>query len=243
MDSHSHLCRCSINISKNFLPGGEPDVTSPTCARIRALWSKCNNIHTAAPIPSAQPFPPTPPSSLPTPSLHATSNWRETLPPRRNLLKINQGEVLDAHSTPRVSLWSPVHQQKLNKRINYIPNIDRFRNYDSETTTMQKLFRPIQKLRFRNYDRPIQKLFSTDSETIFDRFRNYFPPIQKLFSTDSETIFHRFRNYFRPIQKLFSTDSATTIQKPFSTDSQNLDTRSMLRHWIWDGVGGVGWGW
>ena len=50
---------------------------------------------------------------------------------------------------------------------------------DSETicdseTTIQKLFRPIQKLRFRNYDRPIQKLFSTDSETIFDRFRNYF---------------------------------------------------------------------
>ena len=31
------------------------------------------------------------------------------------------GEVLDAHSTPSVRLWSLVHQQKVNKRIKYIP--------------------------------------------------------------------------------------------------------------------------
>ena len=123
--------------------------------------------------------------------------------------------------------------------IDRFRNYPGFRNYDSETE-IQKLFRPIQKLRFRNYSRRIQKLFSTDSETIspdsetiFDRFRNYFRPIQKLrsrnyfrriqklFSTDSETIFEGFRNYiFRPIQKLFSTDSETTIQKLFSTDSE-----------------------
>ena len=96
--------------------------------------------------------------------------------------------------------------------IDRFRNYPGFRNYDSETK-IQKLFRPIQKLRFRNYFAPIQKLFSTHSETTFDQFRNYFAPIQKLFSTHSETILHRFRNYFRPIQKLFSTDSETIFDR------------------------------
>ena len=189
-------------------------------------------------------FPPTPPSSLPTPSLHATSNWRETLPPRRNLLKINQGEVLDAHSTPRVSLWSPVHQQKVEQAHQLHPE-----HWTDSETTIQKLlqcrsfFDRFRNYEFRNYDRPIQKLFSTDSETIFDRFRklfstdsenyfrpiseNYFPPIQK-------TIFDRFRNYFRPIQQL-------RFRSHFSTDSQNLDTRSYC-YATGFGMGSVGWG-
>ena len=119
-----------------------------------------------------------------------------------------------------------------NVDIDRFRNYPGFRNYDSETE-IQKLFRPIQKLRFRNYSRRIQKLFSTDSETIspdsetiFDRFRNYFRPIQKLrsrnyfrriqklFSKDSETIyFDRFRNYFRPIQKLRFRNYFRPIQK------------------------------
>ena len=35
---------------QKFLPPGETDLTSATCARIRALWSKCNNLHTTAPL-------------------------------------------------------------------------------------------------------------------------------------------------------------------------------------------------
>ena len=122
--------------------------------------------------------------------------------------------------------------------LRYSTDIDRFRNYpglrnyDSETE-IQKLFRPIQKLRLRNYSRRIQKLFSTDSETIspdsetiFDRFRNYFRPIQKLFSKDSETIFDRFRNYFRRIQKLYiSTDSETIFDRFRNYDSETIFDR------------------
>ena len=95
---------------KKFLPEGENDTTSPTCARIRALWSKCNAIHTSPPIPAAQAFPPAP---LPTPTpspLNSTSNWNESLPPKLStedkafmktqFEKNYPGEVLDAHSTP-----------------------------------------------------------------------------------------------------------------------------------------------
>ena len=32
------------NIHK-FLPSGDTDHSSPTCARIRALWTKCNTLH------------------------------------------------------------------------------------------------------------------------------------------------------------------------------------------------------
>ena len=117
LDQHIH----------KFLPLGETDFTSPTCARIRALWTKCNNLHTAAPLPPAQPFPPTEPSS----QLTATSNWHETLPPKLSIdgmetmkaqfAKNYPGEVLDAHSTPSVRLWSLVHHQKINEHIKYIP--------------------------------------------------------------------------------------------------------------------------
>ena len=116
---------------KKFLPEGENDTTSPTCARIRALWSKCNAIHTSPPIPAAQAFPPAP---LPTPTpspLNSTSNWNESLPPKLStedkafmktqFEKNYPGEVLDAHSTPSVRLWSLVHQQKVNKALKYIP--------------------------------------------------------------------------------------------------------------------------
>ena len=45
---------------QKFLPTGDDDPTSPLCARIRALWTRCNTIHTSPPIPAAQTFPPTP---------------------------------------------------------------------------------------------------------------------------------------------------------------------------------------
>ena len=116
---------------QKFLPPGEIDLTSSTWARIRALWFKCNNLHTTAPIPSAQPFPPTPPSTVSTSQLSATSNWHEIVPPKLSIDDMETlksqfgknypGEVLDAHSTPSVRLWSLVHQQKLNKHIKYIP--------------------------------------------------------------------------------------------------------------------------
>ena len=74
------------------------------------------------PIPPAQPFPPTPPSTEPSSQLTATSNWHETLPPklsvedmetmRTQFAKNCPGEVLDSHSTPSVRLWSLVQQQK-----------------------------------------------------------------------------------------------------------------------------------
>ena len=86
-----------------------------------------------------------------------------------------------------IKRWAGLNRYCWN--IERFRNYPRFRNYDWETT-IQKLFRPIQKL----------------------GFRNYFPPIQKLCSNDSDTIFDRFRNYLRPIRKLFSTESATTIQ-------------------------------
>ena len=92
------------HISK-FLSSGETDFTSPTCARIRALWTKSNNLHTATPIPPAQPFPPAPPSTEPSSQLTATSNWHETLPPKLSVedmetmknqfAKNYPGEVLD----------------------------------------------------------------------------------------------------------------------------------------------------
>lgn len=118
------------NLTK-LLPTGEDDTTSPVCARLRALCSKCNSIHISPPIPAAQTFPPTP---TPTPSsspLSSSSNWHETLPPKlspEDVLNMKQlfeknypGEVLDAHSTPSIRLWSLVHQQKINKVIKYIP--------------------------------------------------------------------------------------------------------------------------
>lgn len=116
---------------QKFWPPGEEDTTSPTCARIRALWSKCNTIHTSSPIPAVQTFPPTPPST-PTPStMTSSSNWHENLPPKLSpedmttmktqFEKNHPGEILDFHSTPSVRLWSLVHQHKINKAIKYIP--------------------------------------------------------------------------------------------------------------------------
>ena len=43
-----------------LLPAGETDHSSPTCTRLRALWTRCHNLHTSPSIPAAQPFPPTP---------------------------------------------------------------------------------------------------------------------------------------------------------------------------------------
>ena len=124
-------------------------------------------------------------------------------------------------SKQHTCFWSPHGYKRRSTDIDRFRNYPGFRNYDSETK-IQKLFRPIQKLRFRNYSRRIQKLFSTDSETTFDRFRNYFRPIQKLFCTDSETIFDRFRNQVRPIQKLRFRNYFRPIQKLFSTDSETI---------------------
>lgn len=117
------------NIQK-LLPVGD-DTTSPLCARLRALWSRCNSIHTSPPIPAAQTFPPTPAAS-PVPSpLNSSSKWHETLPPKissddvtsmKQLFEKNYpGEVLDPYSTPSIRLWSLVHQQKINQVIKYIP--------------------------------------------------------------------------------------------------------------------------
>ena len=118
------------NIHK-LLPTGDDDTTSPLCARLRALWSRCNSIHISSPIPAAQTFPLTP-TLTPTPSpLNSSSSWRETLPPKlstddmtsvKQLFEKNYpGEVLDAHSTPSIRLWSLLHQQKVNKVIKCIP--------------------------------------------------------------------------------------------------------------------------
>ena len=116
---------------QKFLPLGETDLTSPTCARIRALWSKCNTLRTTTPIPTAQTMPPTPATTPSASQPNATSNWHETLPPKLSIDDMETmktqfgknypGEVLDAHSTPAVRLWSLVHQQKVNKHIKYIP--------------------------------------------------------------------------------------------------------------------------
>ena len=116
---------------QKFLPIGETDTTSLIAARIRALWSRCNNMHTSLPIPPAQQVPPTP---SPTPSasqLPDATNWHETLPPKLSTddmeaMKLQfgknyPGEVLDPHSTPSIRLWSLVHQQKMHKYIKYIP--------------------------------------------------------------------------------------------------------------------------
>ena len=114
-----------------FLPIGETDTTSPIAARIRALWSRCNNMRTSLPIPPAQQVPPTPSPTPPASQLSDANNWHETLPPRlrtddMEAMKLQfgknyPGEVLDAHSTPSIRLWSLVHQQKVNKYIKYIP--------------------------------------------------------------------------------------------------------------------------
>ena len=117
---------------QKFLQAGDTDLTSPTCARIRALWTRCNNMHRAPPIQAAQPSPSPPaasPSSLPT----QAQNWHETVPPKLSFedmetMKVQfgrnyPGEVLDPHSTPSVRLWSLVHQQKVTKlkQIKHIP--------------------------------------------------------------------------------------------------------------------------
>ena len=116
---------------QKFLPLGETDTTSPICARIRALWSKCKNLHTSSPITPAQQFPPTPSATPCASQINEASNWHETLPPklstddmetmRIQFGKNYPGQVLDAHSTPSIRLWSLVHQQKVHKYIKYIP--------------------------------------------------------------------------------------------------------------------------
>ena len=120
------------NIQK-LLSEGETDHSSPTCARIRALWAPCNNLHTGLSFPAAQSFPPT---RMVTPSPVApnpTKNWHEVLPPKLSIddmesmkaqfTKSSPGEILmhTRHLPPSVRLWSLVHQQKVNKHIKYIP--------------------------------------------------------------------------------------------------------------------------
>ena len=116
---------------QKFLPMGDDDLTSPLCARIRALWTKCNTVHTSPSIPAAQTFPPTPAATPSASPMLSSSNWNESLPPKLSVEdmaimktqfeKNYPGEVLDAHSTPSIRLWSLVHQQKVNKALKYIP--------------------------------------------------------------------------------------------------------------------------
>ena len=56
--------------------------------------------------------------------IHHPTGTNESLPPKLSTAQFEKnypGEVLDAHSTPSVRLWSLVHQQKVNKAIKYIP--------------------------------------------------------------------------------------------------------------------------
>ena len=116
---------------QKFIPTGDDDPTSPLCARIRALWTRCNTIHTSPPIPAAQTFPPTPAATPAASPMLSSSNWNESLPPKLSIEDMTAmktqfeknypGEVLDAHSTPSIRLWSLVHQQKVNKALKYIP--------------------------------------------------------------------------------------------------------------------------
>ena len=56
--------------------------------------------------------------------IHRPTGTNESLPPKLSTAQFEKnypGEVLDAHSTPSVRLWSLVHQQKVNKAIKYIP--------------------------------------------------------------------------------------------------------------------------
>ncbi len=125
----SSITMLDQHLSK-FLPVGDTDLTSPTCARIRALWTRCNNLHTAPAVPAAQTSP-SPPSSSLLATPNSTQNWHETLPPKLSFEDMEMmktqfsknypGEVLDAHTTPSVRLWSLVHQQKVNKQIKHIP--------------------------------------------------------------------------------------------------------------------------
>ena len=125
----SSMTMLDQHISK-FLPEGDTDLTSPTCARIRSLWTRCNNLHTAPSVPAAQTSP-SPPSSSPLATPNSNQNWRETLPPKLSFEDMEMmktqfsknypGEVLDSHTTPSVRLWSLVHQQKVNKQIKHIP--------------------------------------------------------------------------------------------------------------------------
>ncbi len=107
------------------LPVGE------TCARIRALWTKCNTLRTSQTIPAAQTFPPTPMATPALAPFNPSSGWHESLPPKLSLddmepmksrfAKDCPGEILDADSTPSVRLWSLVHQQKVNKHMKHVP--------------------------------------------------------------------------------------------------------------------------
>ena len=70
---------------QKFLPSVEDDTTSPVCARILALWSRCNTIHTSSPIQAAPTFAPTPPSTPTMSVMNSSSNWHESLPPKLSL--------------------------------------------------------------------------------------------------------------------------------------------------------------
>ena len=136
-----------------FLPLAETDTTSPIAARIRALWSKCNNLHTSLPLPPAQPVPPTPSPTPPASQLSEANNWHETRPPKLStddieamklqFAKNYPGEVLDAHSTPSMRLWSRVHQQKMNKNIKYIPIQQRLSEHQYSATIATRSSKPL----------------------------------------------------------------------------------------------------
>ena len=99
LDQHIH----------KFLVLGETDLTSPTCARIpRAFWTKCNNLHTATPIPPAQPSPPTPPSTEPSSQITATSNWHDSTTQAQHWrYGDNEGSI--RQKLPRWSTWCSLH--------------------------------------------------------------------------------------------------------------------------------------
>lgn len=127
----SHLCKCWTNVFRNS------DLQEKKTRLHRHVHESVHYgpnatlFHTSSPIPAAQTFPPTPPST-PTPStMTSSSNWHESLPPKLSpedmttmktqFEKNHPGEILDFHSTPSVRLWSLVHQHKINKAIKYIP--------------------------------------------------------------------------------------------------------------------------
>ena len=99
-DDFQEFLRLDQHIQK-FLPLGETDLTSPTCARIRALWTKCKIFYSATPIPPAQPFPPTPPSTEPSSQITATSDWHETLPPKLSIEDLLENEGSIRQKLPR----------------------------------------------------------------------------------------------------------------------------------------------
>ena len=141
------------HIIQKFFRLGETDATSPICARIRALWRKCNNLHTSIPIPPAQPITPTPPATPSASQINDASNWHEAFTPKLSTDDMEAmktqfgqnypGEVLDAHSTPSVRLWSLVHQQKMNKYIKYIPIQLRLSEHQYSAMTETRSSKPL----------------------------------------------------------------------------------------------------